>query len=219
MDLQSFQDILKQRPLDREKVVSKIESNMRWWAKLFESPPIEVKRLMDGFDALREAFTLDLQSLAASFTSSQTQATGRTTMIEGHQHTVAATHVSMVEITKSFEELLSSQELRIQQHSSRIQELKSQIEELNAQLGVASEAYAHEKDLKQRTARCLDKHQERLKEASALQSQLEVTLGKEQKRLQDLEQATVRLTGQDDDGLTERARSLMNFFLSCSFEP
>jgi chromosome segregation ATPase len=213
MDLQSLQNILKQRPFEREKVISKIESNMKWWAKLFESPPTEVKRLMDGLNALREALTLEPQSLAASYTSSQTQAMGRATMIESLQNTVVTTRASMVEITKSFEEL------KIQQHSSRVQELKSQIEELNAQLEVASEAHTHEKDLKECTARCLDKHQERLKETSVLQSQLEVTLGKDQKHLQDLEQATARLTDQDDDGLTEHARSLMHFFLSCSFDP
>jgi chromosome segregation ATPase len=125
----------------------------------------------------------------------------------------------MVEITKSFDEQLASQELRIQEHSSRAQELQSQIGKLNAQLEAANKAHAHEKDLKERTTQCLNKHRERLKETSVLQSQLEVTLGQDRKHLQDLEQATARLTDQDDSGLTEHVRSLMNFFLSYSFEP
>ena len=108
--LQSFQNMIKQRPFDKDKVILKIEANMKWWEKLFQSPPPEIKRLLDGFRALKEALTINPQSLDAL---KRVLVNDKATAIKGAQDTVVASYASMMEITVCLEEQIESRELRM----------------------------------------------------------------------------------------------------------
>ncbi|KAJ1273243.1 hypothetical protein BS78_06G264500 [Paspalum vaginatum] len=219
LDLQSFQNMIKQRPLDKDKVILKIEANIKWWQKLIQSPPPEIKQLMDGFHALKEALTTDPQSLAASLISKRTQLDSKVAAIKKAQDTVSAACASMTEITACFEEQLEYRELQMQQRLTLIQELKSQIQQLRSRLELAGEAHTQESGSRDQEARCLKQHEERLKEANDLQSQLERASKQGQDQARSLAQAIGRFTDQDSSGLTAHAQSLFQFFLACSSDP
>ncbi|KAJ1255445.1 hypothetical protein BS78_K217500 [Paspalum vaginatum] len=211
--------MIKQRPLDKDKVILKIEANIKWWQKLIQSPPPEIKQLMDGFHALKEALTTDPQSLAAGLTSKRTQLDSKVAAIKKAQDTVSAACASMTEITACFEEQLESRELQMQQRLTLIQELKSQLQQLRSQLELAEEAHTQESGSRDQAARCLKQHEQRLKEANDLQSQLERASKQGQDQARSLAQAIGRFTDQDSSGLTAHAQSLLQFFLACSSDP
>lgn len=216
MDLRSFQILIRHRPFDKTKVVSKINAIIKWWGKLIESPPPDVKQLMDGFSALKEALTADPQSLALSLRSKQDQADKRAAIFKNSQEVVAKTCASLTEITKTFEEQLASQDREVYEHSARVLELKSEIEKLNAQLKQAEADQAREIRLKDDITRSFYCHKERLKEATFLQSELSAMSKKVCNQLQGRQKVTAYFADQDDEGLTEHVRSFLDFFMSCS---
>ena len=217
-DLQCFQCVIAQCPLNKEKVISEIEGNLQMWTGWSTSPPDELKRLMDGFSALREALTTDPQVLAASFTLERDQTHERIAATKTSYDAVEATCASMSEISRTFEERLASQELRQQEHTTRAQELRAQIKELNVQLEQVEEARDKEGRSKEHTITCLEHHRDRLSKATALKSELQAISVQDRDQVQTLEQTATNFTDRDDMGLSGHVRSLLDFFMSCSSE-
>uniref|UniRef100_A0A0A9B0M6 Uncharacterized protein n=1 Tax=Arundo donax TaxID=35708 RepID=A0A0A9B0M6_ARUDO len=120
----------------------------------------------------------------------------------------------MVKVAKTLEEQLALHKSRIQQHTTRIQALKAQIQELNTELRQVEDACDQEGSLKEVTAKCLDRHKEQFDKATALKAELKAISTQGCYQLQTLEQTIADFTDQDDMGLSKRAHSLLDFFIS-----
>ena len=192
---------------------------MEIWSKLFEQPPSEIQRLMNGFKALRKALSRDPKSLGTSFVTKRDQVHQIVDALKVSQDAISTARSSMVSVTKTLEEKINSYEQALYQSSSRVQELRAQLEKLNSQLKDAEENQAQAALAKEEATRYLTRHNERLAEASLFQSKLDTSSVRSQQRLNKIEEAIANFTDQDEEGLTKHVRPLFDFLTSCTFEP
>ncbi|KAL6597780.1 hypothetical protein ACP70R_046585 [Stipagrostis hirtigluma subsp. patula] len=219
-DLKRFQSEIRERPVNKEKVVSEVDGNLNLWEAWFKDKPIppEVKRMMDGFGALKEALTQDPQTLAASIASKRDRVREKAGSLKTSYDTVMTVYATMSETSQAIKEQLALRERRIEEHSARAQGLQAQIAELTRQLKQVEADRDQEVALKERTTKCQISHDGHLSQAAVLKSKLEAITKQDHDQLQDLDETVAHFTDLDSTGLSKHACSLLDFFMACTSE-
>lgn len=218
-DLDRFQRRIRERPFNKDIVISEIADTMKWWKEWFNPAPPKIQRLIDGFNALHETLSENPEHSTTSIIDKRKQVRQKIDDIKASQASVATACSSMISITKSLEAQINLHELRRQQHVSRAEELQAQIKKLSSQLKETEDGLLLETLIKEETATLLTRHNERLAKIVSFQSELEASSVKSQSQLQDAEKTIASFTDQDEEGLTNYVHSLLDFFASCTFRP
>lgn len=218
-DLDRFQRRIRERPFNKDIVISEIADTMKWWKEWFNPAPPKIQRLIDGFNALHETLSENPEHSTTSIIDKRKQVRQKIDDIKASQASVATACSSMISITKSLEAQINLHELSRQQHVSRAEELQAQIKKLSSQLKETEDGLLLETLIKEETATLLTRHNERLAKIVSFQSELEASSVKSQSQLQDAEKTIASFTDQDEEGLTNYVHSLLDFFASCTFRP
>ncbi|KAL6908159.1 hypothetical protein ACP4OV_002329 [Aristida adscensionis] len=218
-DLKRLQSVIKEQPLNREKVISEVDGNLELWGGWFKdkSPPPEVQKLMNGFIALKETLSKDPQLLVASVISKRDQAREKAVDFKTSYGSVVAACATLSKTSKAIEGQLMFHERQIKENSARAQALQAQIAELTDQLkGEASRD--REVALKEQLSDRLVQHDERLSKATVLESQLKDISTRDHSQLQSLDETIASFTDLDENGFSKHTHSLLDFFMACTLE-
>jgi hypothetical protein len=217
-DLVRFQRRIRERPFDKEGVISEIDENMKLWSEWFKPTAPEIQELMDAFSALLEALSKDPEPFAASILAQRDRARQRADAVKVSHVSVSAACSSLSKFAQSFEEKVNLHEQQLHHHSSRAEELRAQIELLTSQLKEAEACCTQAVCLKEQAIGYMAENRERLAKTASFKLELEASSVPSQSQLQNIDDDIASLTEPDSEGLTRHIRSLLDFFASSKFE-
>ncbi|ONM62964.1 hypothetical protein ZEAMMB73_Zm00001d000217 [Zea mays] len=110
-DLDRFQRRIRERPFNKDIVISEIADTMKWWKEWFNPAPPKIQRLIDGFNALHETLSENPEHSTTSIIDKRKQVRQKIDDIKASQASVATACSSMISITKSLEAQINLHEL------------------------------------------------------------------------------------------------------------
>lgn len=215
-DLRDVQLLLNESPINKQAVISWIDTSLVLWKQWFADPRPDIERLTKGLAALRSALTKDSSIFAKEATSWRKVVERRTTVVDKYLCEVTTTCVSMDRITSTLEKQLAEQELRKRGYMNRAEEIKAQINNLEAELERVEKEYSHEDSLKAHTSHSLGSHRERRNDVATVQAQLKLLSAQDRDRLREVDQIMKDHVEMDElMSISARARGLRDFILAC----
>ncbi|EEC81772.1 hypothetical protein OsI_25460 [Oryza sativa Indica Group] len=209
-EIKAFQELLKQRPIQKDIVLKEISINLDLWSNFFSKPPPEIIRLMEGLRVLKRA-------LSEEAPLPTTKIDHHIDMLRTAQDKVESSCVALAALTSQYNVERAVEEGNKRECSRQAQKIKAEIAMLQAELQQVEDDYScaqcHQDVVIENLNSHLERHHQAKNRGSEIAAQLEQA-SVHQKSLQNI----VVFTKPDEFGLSQYVYNIFDFFIGCSLD-
>ncbi|EEC69589.1 hypothetical protein OsI_38925 [Oryza sativa Indica Group] len=209
-EIKAFQELLKQRPIQKDIVLKEISINLDLWSNFFSKPPPEIIRLMEGLRVQKGA-------LSEEAPLPTTKIDHHIDMLRTAQDKVESSCVALAALTSQYNIERAVEEGNKRECSRQAQKIKAEIAMLQAKLQQVEDDYSlaqcHQDVVIEKLNSHLERHRQAKDRGYEIAAQLEQA-SVHQKSLQNI----VDFTKPDEFGLSQYVYNIFDFFIGCSLD-
>uniref|UniRef100_A0A0E0Q5Z8 Aminotransferase-like plant mobile domain-containing protein n=1 Tax=Oryza rufipogon TaxID=4529 RepID=A0A0E0Q5Z8_ORYRU len=209
-EIKAFQELLKQRPIQKDIVLKEISINLDLWSNFFSKPPPEIIRLMEGLRVLKGA-------LSEEAPLPTTKIDHHIDMLRTAQDKVESSCVALAALTSQYNVERAVEEGNKRECSRQAQKIKAKIAMLQAELQQVEDDYSRAQCHQDVVIENLNSHLERHHQAKNRGSEIAAQLEQASVRQKSLQNIVV-FTKSDEFGLSQYVYNIFDFFIGCSLD-
>lgn len=219
-EIKAFQELLKQRPVQRDIILKEISINLDLWSNIFSKPPPEIIRLMEGLRVLKGALSEEAPLPTTNLVlAQQDQINQHVDLLHTAQDKVESSCVALEALTSQYNVEQEVEEGNKRECSRQARKIRVEIAVLQARLQQVEDAHSSAQHRQDVVTENLNYHLERHRQAKDRKSEIAAHLKQasvHQKSLQDI----IDFTKPDEFDLSQYryVYNLFDFFMGCSLD-
>uniref|UniRef100_A0A0E0PXJ0 Aminotransferase-like plant mobile domain-containing protein n=1 Tax=Oryza rufipogon TaxID=4529 RepID=A0A0E0PXJ0_ORYRU len=172
-EIKAFQELLKQRPVQKDVVLKEISINLDLWSNFFSKPPPEIIRLMEGLRVLKRVLSGEARLPNTNLIpAQQDQINQHVDLLRTAQDKVESSCVALEALTSQYNVEQAVQEGNKRECSRQAQKIRAEIAVLQARLQQVEDAHSNAQHRQDVVTENLNSHLERHRQAKDRKSEI-----------------------------------------------
>ncbi|EEE53514.1 hypothetical protein OsJ_36690 [Oryza sativa Japonica Group] len=161
-EIKAFQELLKQRPVQRDIILKEISINLDLWSNFFSKPPPEIIRLMEGLRVLKGALSEEAPLPTTNLVlAQQDQINQHVDLLRTAQDKVESSCVALEALTSQYNVEQAVEEGNKRECSRQARKVRAEIAVLQARLQQVEDAHSSAQHRQDVVTENLNSHLER----------------------------------------------------------